>query len=71
MMVKVMLPIWIISWIVLFPITSVNSKVSGKDSLDALSYGNVANDKQVRYAAHLILAYIFTCKARFMSYQFY
>lgn len=69
MMVKVLLPIWIISWIVLIPVTSINSKVTGKDSLDRLSYGNVANDKQVRYAAHLILVYIFTCKARFMSFQ--
>ncbi|EDR08235.1 uncharacterized protein LACBIDRAFT_297697 [Laccaria bicolor S238N-H82] len=60
MMVKVLLPIWIISWIVLFPVTAVNSSVSGKDSLDKLSYGNVANDIQVRYAAHLILVYIFT-----------
>jgi hypothetical protein len=60
MMVKVLLPIWIISWIVLIPVTSINSNVSGKDSLDRLSYGNVANDKQARYAAHLILAYIFT-----------
>ena len=69
MMVKVLLPIWIISWIVLFPITAIKSKVSGKDSFDKLSFGNVANNLQPRYAAHLILVYIFTCKARFMSFQ--
>lgn len=69
MMVKVLLPIWIISWIVLIPVTSINSTVTGKDSLDKLSYGNVANDKQVRYAAHLVLVYIFTCRVCFISFQ--
>src|SRR5712691_5757186 len=34
MMVRVMLPIWIISWAVLLPLTSVNTGVPGHSGLD-------------------------------------
>lgn len=62
MMVKIFLPIWIISWVVLFPTTTVGTTVPGKDNLDKLTFGNVARDQPKRYAAHLILAWLFTCK---------
>lgn len=68
MMVKVFLPIWIISWAVLFPITAVNTTVEGKDGLDKFSFGNVASDKQIRYVAQLILVYFFTCKSPLHEY---
>lgn len=60
MMVRVFLPIWLLSWLVLFPVTSVNTHVGNLDGLDTLTFGNVAPDRQLRYAAHLIMAYIFT-----------
>lgn len=67
MMVKVFLPIWIISWIVLFPTTTVNMSPTAQDNLNKLTYGNVSPDQSKRYAAHLILAWFSTCKSIFRS----
>ncbi|KAF7318964.1 Protein kinase domain-containing protein [Mycena chlorophos] len=60
MMARVFLPIWILSWIILLPVTSVNTVVPPNRQLDLLSFGNIANDKQSRYWAHLVLAWVFT-----------
>ncbi len=60
MMTKILLPIWIISWAVLLPITSVNTQVGDNKGLDKLVFGNVAPDQTVRYAAHIILVWFFT-----------
>jgi hypothetical protein len=60
MMVKVFLPIWLLSWAVLLPITSVKTRVGNNQGLDLFVFGNVENDKQKRYAAHIILVYLFT-----------
>lgn len=60
MMVKVFLPIWVLSWIILLPATSVGTNVATNSGLDRFIFGNVAADKQERYAAHIILVYIFT-----------
>lgn len=60
MMCIVFLPIWLLSWAVLLPVTSVNTSVPGNDGLDMFTFGNVAPDKQVRYSAHIILVYLFT-----------
>ncbi|KAG0704929.1 hypothetical protein DFH29DRAFT_988817 [Suillus ampliporus] len=60
MMIRVLLPIWFISWIVLMPVTSVNNSIPNKTGLDRFIFGNVSTDHQTRYAAHIILAYLFT-----------
>ncbi|CAL1699363.1 unnamed protein product [Somion occarium] len=60
MMVRVLLPIWLLSWAILLPITSVNTSVADHSGLDRFIFGNVANNKTTRYAAHLILAWFFT-----------
>jgi hypothetical protein len=62
MMVRVMLPIWLVSWAVLLPTTSVHTTVSGHSGLDMFIFGNVANTQQARYASHLILTWISTSK---------
>jgi hypothetical protein len=68
MMVRVMLPIWLLSWAVLIPLTSADTKVSGHSGLDLLIFGNVASNKQARYAGHLLVAWISTSK--FSSWSF-
>jgi len=60
MLVRVLLPIWLLSWVVLLPITSVDTHVSNNSGLDKFSFGNVAKNKQNRYAAHVLLTWIFT-----------
>lgn len=60
MIVRILLPIWLVSWAVLLPITSVHTSVSNHTGLDLFIFGNVAPNKQGRYAAHLILAWFFT-----------
>ena len=62
MMVRVMLPIWLVSWAVLLPLTSVNTSVPGHSGLDKFIFGNIASTEQSRYAGHLLLAWIFTSK---------
>ncbi|KAH8834007.1 hypothetical protein DL96DRAFT_1491150 [Flagelloscypha sp. PMI_526] len=60
MCLKIFGPIWIVSWAVLMPITSVKSRVGNNSGLDLFVFGNVRKDQQERYAAHLILAWFFT-----------
>jgi calcium permeable stress-gated cation channel len=62
MLARIFLPIWLLSWIVLLPVTSVGTQVPGHKGLDRFIFGNVENTKQDRYAAHLILTYFFTGK---------
>ena len=62
MMVRVMLPIWLISWAVLLPLTSVNTSVPGHSGLDIFIFGNIAPTQQARYAGQLILTWMFTSK---------
>ncbi|KAF8814727.1 DUF221-domain-containing protein [Phlegmacium glaucopus] len=54
------LPIWFVSWAVLLPVDSVKTGSPGNSGLDLFTFGNVAKTNQARYAAHLILVYIFT-----------
>lgn len=60
MMARIFFPIWIVSWVVLLPITSINTHVDTNTKLDLFVIGNVQSDKQVRYWAHLALAWVFT-----------
>ncbi|KAF8068760.1 hypothetical protein FPV67DRAFT_1088897 [Lyophyllum atratum] len=60
MMARIFLPIWLVSWAVLMPVTSVNSRVDNNAGLDLFVFGNISPDKQTRYAAHIILVYLFT-----------
>ncbi|KAG5646753.1 hypothetical protein DXG03_002435 [Asterophora parasitica] len=60
MMARIFLPIWIVSWAVLLPVTSVNTRVGRNSGLDIFVFGNISPDKQSRYAAQLILVYFFT-----------
>jgi calcium permeable stress-gated cation channel len=68
MMVRVMLPIWLLSWAVLLPLTSVNTNVAGNTGLNKFIFGNVAPTEQARYAGHLIVTWILTSKSRSSRY---
>ncbi|KAI0366794.1 DUF221-domain-containing protein [Pilatotrama ljubarskyi] len=59
MMVRILVPIWLISWIVLLPVTSVHTN-GGLTGLDRFTFGNVPRNQLSRYAAHVILTWIFT-----------
>lgn len=67
MMVKILLPIWIFSWAILLPVDSVHSRAGNNTGLALLTYGNITNDKTVRYAAHIILVYFFTGRIQFQD----
>jgi hypothetical protein len=60
MMAIVFLPIWLISWVVLLPVNHVGTRVPNKDNLDTFSFGNISTTMQTRYAAHVVLAWLFT-----------
>lgn len=60
MAARIFLPVWVLTWIVLLPVNSINTEVPDRHGLDKLSFGNVAQNKQDRYAAHLIMAYLLT-----------
>ncbi|KAL0068238.1 phosphate metabolism protein 7 [Marasmius tenuissimus] len=60
MMVKVFAPIWIVTWAVLLPVTSVGSRKGNNEGLDLFVYGNVPDDQRVRFAAHIILLWVST-----------
>ncbi len=60
MMVRILVPIWLVSWAVLLPATGVRSGSDGLTGLDRFTFGNVPTTQQSRYSAHLILAWLFT-----------
>ncbi|KZP25055.1 DUF221-domain-containing protein [Athelia psychrophila] len=60
MIALIFLPIWALSWAVLMPVDAVNTSVAGKAGLDIFILGNIATDKQARYAAHCGLCWVFT-----------
>ncbi|KAF8524322.1 DUF221-domain-containing protein [Hysterangium stoloniferum] len=60
MMIEILLPIWFISWAVLMPVTSVNTGTGANSGLDKFTYGNISPNATKRYAAHIILAWLFT-----------
>jgi hypothetical protein len=62
MLVRIMLPIWLVSWAVLIPLTSVNTSVPGHSGLDKFIFGNISPTQQTRYAGQLLLTWIFTSK---------
>ena len=61
MMAVILLPIWLLSWAVLLPLTAVNAG-TGKTGLDIFTFGNIGPTHQSRYAGHVILVFIFTGK---------
>lgn len=60
MMIKVFVPIWVLSWAILLPITSVRTGTPGSDSLTRFTFGNVGTEQQSRYWAHLVCVWVFT-----------
>ena len=62
MMVRVMLPIWLLSWAILIPLTTVHTHVDGHSGLDVPIFGNISLAKQGRYLGHMLLTWIFTSK---------
>jgi hypothetical protein len=67
MMVKILLPIWLLTWVVLLPVTSVKTQVGQNKGLDLFIFGNISTDKQPRYAAHVIVIYF--CTGMYPSVQ--
>ena len=59
MMVRIFVPIWLLSWVVLLPVNSVQT-TGGRDGLDQFTFGNVTKRERSRYWAHLLLLYVFT-----------
>lgn len=61
LMVMIFFPFWIISWIILFPVNAANSG-GGREGIEIFTFGNVglSSTQQKRYAAHIILLYVFT-----------
>ena len=63
MMARVMLPIWLISWVVVLPLTSINTGVAGFQGggLYQFTFGNIdATLNRDRYIGLLVLTWIFT-----------
>ena len=64
MMVRVMLPIWLVSWAVLLPLNSVETSVPGfSEGLYRFTFGNIdakQGHNRYRYIALLVLTWIFT-----------
>ncbi|KAJ6488018.1 hypothetical protein C8R45DRAFT_902598 [Mycena sanguinolenta] len=61
MMARVFLPMWIISWAVLLPLTSVGTSVNPPGTgLDRFIMGNISPAQQTRTWAHLALVWVFT-----------
>lgn len=60
LMLKIIVPIWLVSWIVLLPIDAARIETN-KQGLDRFTFGNISASNQTRYGAHLAMAWIFTC----------
>ena len=62
MMVRVMLPIWLISWVVLLPLTSINKNGLGSyGGIYEFTFANInPTMNRGRYIGFLVLTWIFT-----------
>ena len=60
MIVRILVPIWLISWLILLPTTSVGTTVGAHSGLDRFIFGNVAPDSEDR-------AVRFRCLCRIVS----
>ncbi|KZT65313.1 DUF221-domain-containing protein [Daedalea quercina L-15889] len=60
MMVRILVPIWLISWVVLLPVYSVGTTSGTSDSLTQFEFGNVGRNAQARLWAPLVLTWGFT-----------
>lgn len=62
MMVRILLPVWFVTWASLLPLTSVAIDPT-QDGLDRFTYGNVTyggastNKRKLRYIGHVLCAY--------------
>lgn len=61
-MLRVLVPIWIVSWIVLLPVTSVNNSIPGNTGLSRFTFGNIAANHKERFTAFIILVWLSTCE---------
>lgn len=59
-MVRILVPIWLVSWVILLPVFSVNTSSGTTDSLTQFQFGNIGGNAQARLWAPLILAWGFT-----------
>ena len=50
-----------VTWIILLPVDGANSRGTN-NGINRFTFGNVGQSEQPRYAAHLILCWILTCK---------
>ena len=66
-MTKILFPIWLLSWAVLLPVTSVNTQVGQNSGLNLFIFGNISQAQQPRYAAHLVMVYLFTGTCPFFA----
>jgi len=62
-MLVILVPIWLLSWLILLPINTVGTNTNGKEGVDRLTFGNIDGDHQERLWAHLVLAYLFSCES--------
>lgn len=61
MVIKMFVPMWLVSWAILFPVDSANSG-GGESGLNMFTYGNISTSNHPRYATHLLISWLFTCK---------
>ena len=52
-------PIFAISWVILLPVDGTST--GGLMGIERFTIGNIGQNQQDRLAAHLILAWLFTC----------
>ena len=69
MLVRMLVPIWVLSWAILMPVDAVETNNAGNEGLDRFTFGNISPANQARYAAHLVLLYVFTgaCQPRLVA----
>ncbi|KAL4071415.1 hypothetical protein V8B97DRAFT_467079 [Scleroderma yunnanense] len=60
MMIIVLVPIWVVSWIILLPVTAVNNSIAGRTGLDRFTFGNISPYNQPRYGAYVVCVYLST-----------
>ncbi|KDQ58424.1 hypothetical protein JAAARDRAFT_667496 [Jaapia argillacea MUCL 33604] len=60
MIVRIFLPIWLVTWVVLLPVDAIATRAGNNSGLDRFTFGNMSPSQQARYWAHLLLAWSFT-----------
>lgn len=62
LMLEIFIPVMLVTWVILLPVDAASSG-GNNDGIAMFTFGNVGTGKQIRYVAHLLVAWVVVCES--------